>query len=177
MAIPSSGNQSVTVFYWAKDVGHIAVLLGNGTYVSHVPDSKGSKTRMGTRTDVPNFSGTLIVNRCQTLRFRTLAEDKVMFGGEGESLKLPAKFIAFNIEQAARGWLLASAPDEPPLHGPLPYYQLADWQKGAGDRQQCASTTARILAAGLTLESQDIIKKILAHFAPGPLFAYLKTLA
>ena len=174
MANPS---QSITVFYWTKDVGHIAILLGNGTYISHVPDSTGAKIRVGTRTDVPNFPGTMIVNRRESVRFPTLAADKIMFGGEGESLVLPAKFIAFNIEQAAKGWLLSSAPGEPPLHGPLPYYQLADSQKGAGDRQQCASTTARILAAGLTLEHQDIMKKILGHFAPGPLFAFLKTLA
>ncbi len=130
---------------------------------------------MGRRDDIPNM-GPQVIYRRDALRFPTLADDKVKYGGEPQSHVLPAKFSFFNIEQAAKSWLLSSAPGEPPLHGPLPYYQMADSVKGAGDRQQCASSTARILAAGLTLEHQDIMKKILGHYHPKALFDYLKTL-
>jgi len=81
------------------------------------------------------------------------------------------------MESWAKGFLLASPPNKPPLHGPLPYYQLADSKEGAGDASQCAKTTAKCLASGLTLEKQDKIKEIGSHFKPDDLWACIKKMA
>lgn len=173
--------RSTTVFYWpsgkagGKGVGHIAVLLGDGTYVSHVPDKSARPQVLSTRTDIPTLEGMSVrVERWPSIRNRTFSDDEALFGRNLQSLTLPATFLDLLMGQFANGRMLASRPGSPPLHGPLPYYQLADSVKGGEpDRSQCATTSAKMLAVGIPLQHQDVAKQILGEFQPDSLWKTL----
>jgi len=180
------------VYYWpsgaradigGKGVGHIAVLFGDGTYISHVPykdmtPEEKDRLVVGRRDRIPGSTmRNVVIHRLPSVRFRKLADDEQFFGNKYLTLDLPARFLQFGMKQQARGLLLVTAPDEPVLSGPLPYYQLADREEGAGDRSQCATTTAKVVASGLSLSVQDQIKQIEAEFMPDSLWDTLKRLA
>jgi hypothetical protein len=190
LAMPSSAPpHSATVFYWpsgragGKGVGHVAVRLANGIYVSHYPapvepGEREQRQRVGTRTDVPGFAGTtLAIYRDASHRFRTHEDDLRVFGPTPQSLVLPPQFDEIAMAGFANGRMLASAPGEPLLHGPLPYYQLADSSTGAGDRSQCATTAARMIAAGVPLTHQHLARAILEKFDPDSLWRVLRAAA
>lgn len=168
---------STVVFYWpsaqrgGKGFGHLSVLFDNDLYASHLPDMAGNKELMGVRDHIPGSSMTNIkIFRHPSVRFRTLAEDEQKFGKEYQTLILPKEFLAFQMKEAAKRYLLASAPDEPPLHGPLDYYQLADSAPGRGDRSQCTTTTAAIVASGVPMSEQEFYKAIVSQFQPDSLW-------
>ncbi len=180
------------VYYWpsgaradlgGRGVGHIAVLFGDGTYVSHMPvkgvtpDEKDLLV-VGRRDRIPGSTlRNVVIHRMPSVRFRTLADDEQHFGMKYLTLDLPARFRPFEMKQEAQRLLLVSAPGEPVLHGPLPYYQIADREEGAGDRSQCATTTAKVVASGLNLDAQDQIKQIKAEYMPDSLWDTLNRLA
>jgi hypothetical protein len=176
----------VTIYYWpssqsklpgGKGVGHISVLFRDGTYLSHVPDLTGNATRMGVRKSIPGSSlKDVIIYRRPSVRFRTLANDESLFGKDQYSLLLPEVFIEEKMKEAAKNELLVTAPNEPPLQGPLPYYQLADSEEGRGDRSQCTTTTARVVAKGLPMSMQHQIKTILEQYMPDSLWEALNQL-
>jgi len=170
----SPSKSAATVFYWPSEraggrgVGHVSVMLSDGTYVSHVPEKGGYKENRNTRTDIPGLEGrSIIVQRCSSTRNRQFSDDQALFGNSPQSLVLPSVFVELFMSQFAAGRMLATSPGSPPLHGPLPYYQLADTVKdGDPDRSQCTTTSARMIAAGLPLKYQDIAKRLLAEFQP-----------
>ena len=176
---------SVTVFYWpsatsglpsGRDVGHISIRFGDGAYLSHVPDKMAKGLPMGVRRDVPGFRGTdLLIQRFPSVRYRTLADDESKFGKHHLSLVLPDTYDEQKMEEAARYRWLVTAPHEPPLHGPLPYYQLADSEKGKGDRSQCSTTTAQVIAAGVSLTAQHQARTLLEQFTPDSLWKALNS--
>lgn len=178
----TAGAGQATVHYWpsarrgGRTDGHIAVELPGGYYLSHMPDMTGEGQRVGVRTDVPGRIGVpLTIKRWPSVRHRRLADDLAYFGTDKhQKLELPAVVMAAEMIKAAKGWLLVSAPDEPPLHGPLPYYQLADSVKGAGDRSQCATTTAACIARGFSLEHQELAKRVSAQYEPDKLWDVLQ---
>ncbi len=169
-----------TLYYWpsgarpgGKGVGHVALKLADGTYVSHVPERvpDAGHLESWTRTDVPTMPGQkLKIVRWASIRDRTLEADLQMFGQTPQTLALPATFIQLYMAAWARGRMLATPPGGEPLHGPLPYYQLADSVKGAGDRSQCATTVAKMLSAGLPLTHQEVGAEILSKFDPDSLW-------
>ena len=173
--------QQATVHYWpsarrgGRTDGHIAVELPGGRYLSHMPDMTGEGERVGVRHDVPGRIGVpLIIRRWPSVRHRSLANDLEYFGRDKhQTLVLPAEMMVAEMTEAAKGLLLVSAPDEAPLHGPLPYYQLADSVKGAGDRSQCATTTAACIARGFTLKHQELSKLVSAQYEPDRLWDVL----
>jgi len=170
--------QAITVFYWpsgkagGKGVGHLSVLLRDGTYVSHVPDRSAQPLVLSTRKDIPTLEGVSVkVERWPSIRNRTFADDEALFGKNLQSLSLPSTFIELFMSQFASGRMLATRPGGQPLHGPLPYYQLADSVKGGEeDRSQCTTTSAKMIAAGVPLEHQDIAKRILGEYQPDSLW-------
>jgi hypothetical protein len=175
-----------TLFYWAsgarggKGVGHLALKLGDGTYISHVPDKSAGSSHLLSwkRNDVPGMIGVnQTIYRWPTWRNRTFEADEALFGKNLQSLTLPSNFIDLYMSQYAAGRMLASSPESPPLHGPLPYYQLADSVKGAGDRSQCATTTAAVIAAGVPLTHQEVGAEILAKYDPDSLWDTVLALA
>lgn len=167
-----------TLHYWpsarrkGRNDGHIAVELPGGYYLSHVPDMTGEGQRMGQRDDLPGREGVkLTIFRRPSVRYRSLESDLAHFGRDiHQTLVLPAELQLAEMTEAAKGWLLVSAPHEPPLHGPLPYYQLADSVKGAGDRSQCTTTAAACLARGFTLKHQELAKRVAAQYEPDKLW-------
>lgn len=174
-----------TLYYWpsgrrgGRDVGHVALLLADGTYVSHVPEMFKDSGHLSTwkRTDVPTMEGSIVkITRWPSVRNRTLEADRRSYGDSPQTLQLPADFIHLYMAQQASGRLLAQAPGAEPLHGPLPYYQLADSVKGAGDRSQCTTTVASVLAAGVPLTHQDVGAEILAQYQPDALWDTVKAL-
>lgn len=170
------------VHYWpsarqgGRTDGHIAVELPGGYYLSHMPEMTGEGERVGVRTDVPGRKDVpLIIKRWPSVRHRSLAHDLEYFGRDKhQTLDLPAAMRAAEMIDAAKGLLLVSAPGEPPLHGPLPYYQLADSVKGAGDRAQCATTAAACLARGFTLKHQELAKLVGSQYEPDKLWQVLQ---
>ena len=176
----------VTVFYWpsatsglpsGRDVGHISVRFSDGAYLSHVPDKKAQGQPMGVRSDVPGFRGTqLVIQRFPSVRYRTLADDESKFGKHHLSLVLPETYDEAKMKEVSRHRWLTTAAHEPPLHGPLPYYQIADSEKGRGDRSQCSTTTAQVIAAGVSLTTQHHGRTILEQFTPDSLWKALNDL-
>jgi len=171
-----------TVHYWPSaqrggvGVGHIAVRFSNGLYISHVPDL-GTGEVVGHRESLPGSSRkNWVIKRHGSLRGRTLKLDEDKFGRTWEAITLPEKFLTFPMQQRGKAFLLANAEGEDPLHGPLPHYQIGDSKEGAGDRQQCATTTAMVVASGLTLDMQDHYKQIIAEYMPDALWDTLKGL-
>lgn len=178
-------NSSAILYYWpsghrgGKSVGHVAVMLGNGAYLSHVPERTvgGANYQSWTRDDIPTMPGQRVkVQRRPSMRDRTLDADLVTYGPSPQQMTLPPLFVQLPMAAFAAGRMLVSAPGAEPLHGPLPYYQLADSVKDVGDRSQCATTIAKMLSHGLPLTHQEVGAEILSTYDPDALWDLMQTL-
>jgi hypothetical protein len=176
--VARSLRDQVRVIYWpsqkagGKGVGHIAAMIGD-LYVSHVPEGAHLGELLGQRDDLPGSLKHQLVDirRCPTFRHRSFDNDLAKYGDGCQSLVMPDCVASERVMEAARGWMLVSRnPLE--LQGPLPYYQLVDHVKGAGGVQNCTTTIARCLGAGLPADAQHLMKRI-QQFDPDVLWQVL----
>lgn len=181
-----STKRLVTIFYWpsaksklpsGKGVGHISALFSDQTYLSHVPDKTGNSIKVGTRESIPgSTAANVAIYRSPSVRHRQFDDDEKLFGKNLYSLTLPESFLETKMKEAAQKFFLVTPPSAPKIQGPLPYYQVADSEVGKGDRSQCATTTAMVLAEGLKPENQDKIIKIRGMYMPDELWELLNQL-
>ncbi|MFG6460548.1 hypothetical protein ACG04Q_03125 [Roseateles sp. DXS20W] len=169
-----------TVFYWAsgsaggKGLGHMAVKLANGAYVSHFPDKTSTAITLSRRNDIPGLKGVnVVVQRFGSDRHRTLEADLEHFGSCTGTMELPAFFINILMQEFAKGRMLATGDAEGIVEGPMPYYQLADSTVGKKDRSQCTTTTAMLLSTGVPGTHKRYLRAIQNQFQPDALWKAL----
>jgi len=172
---PQTFSRLARVFYFPTGrsvTGHISIQLPDRVYVSHVPDrSTRPNTPRFRRRDIPGMEGrNLVVQAFPAARYRTFQQDVEAYGTP-EEIDLPRELMLPDMIGMAQGHFLNGGV----LEGPMFRYQLADSVAGAGDRLQCATVTAQIVAAGIPSANVDMIRRLQRLYTPADVAAFCRS--